>query len=131
LRLLHRRPPLSVRKGLEELSGLDTKRQIRAVARMIDLAVLDERRRLASLLHDSVGAMLFGIGAALRRLRADHPGSPDLAQPLARVEDQSRAALRALRQVLISPTYPQSCISRPPCRASARPSRNGRASPPP
>lgn len=61
------------------------------------VAVAAERHRLAVTLHDSVGAMLFSIGAEVRNLR----GAPELSQPvldrLHQLEQHIAEAASALR----------------------------------
>jgi signal transduction histidine kinase len=59
-----------------------------------------ERRRTASELHDSVGAMLFRIGAEVRDLRSEFTANPDTAARLARLEERVSEASAALRQAL-------------------------------
>ncbi|MFF0793679.1 GAF domain-containing protein [Streptomyces spiralis] len=59
-----------------------------------------ERRRIAVALHDSVGAMLFTIGAQVRDLRAGYAAEPALADRLGTVERQLAEAAAALRQSL-------------------------------
>jgi signal transduction histidine kinase len=62
-----------------------------------EVAVDEERRRLAGELHDSVGAMLFTLGAGIRHLRAEPDLDPDLLQRLCGMEQQAAAAAAALR----------------------------------
>lgn len=59
-----------------------------------------ERRRIAVALHDSVGAMLFTIGAQVRDLRTDTATGPGVADRLATVEQQLGEASSALRRSL-------------------------------
>ena len=59
-----------------------------------------ERRRTASDLHDSVGAMLFRIGAEVRDLRAEFTANPATEARLARLEERVSEASAALRQAL-------------------------------
>jgi LuxR family transcriptional regulator, regulator of acetate metabolism len=62
-----------------------------------EVAVQEERRRLALQLHDSVGAMLFAIGAGVRGL-GDEPGlAPELRARLAEIEAQASEASATLR----------------------------------
>jgi signal transduction histidine kinase len=61
-------------------------------------AVAEERRRLAESLHDSVGAMLFGIGTSLRRLRTAAGDAPVLSGRLELIERQLAQAGSALRE---------------------------------
>jgi signal transduction histidine kinase len=52
-----------------------------------EVAVHEERRRMALELHDTVGAMLFTLGAGIRRLGAE-----------AQLDDQTRARVSAIEQ---------------------------------
>lgn len=52
-----------------------------------EVAVHEERRRLALELHDTVGAMLFTLGAGIRRLGAE-----------SQLDDQTRARVSAIEQ---------------------------------
>lgn len=70
---------------------------------MVEVAVHEERQRLALSLHDSVGAMLFSIGAAVRDLGSQKEFSPTLADRLTYLEKQvatTTAQLRSALQVL-------------------------------
>jgi signal transduction histidine kinase len=62
-----------------------------------EVAVHEERRRLAIDLHDSVGAMLFTLGANVRRLGHETDLDPDIRARLACIEEQVAAASAALR----------------------------------
>jgi signal transduction histidine kinase len=62
-----------------------------------EVAVHEERRRLAGELHDSVGAMLFTLGAGIRSLRAEPDLDHDLRQRLSSMEQQAVEAAAALR----------------------------------
>ncbi|MFB9740531.1 GAF domain-containing sensor histidine kinase [Pseudonocardia sulfidoxydans] len=66
-----------------------------------EVAVHEERRRLAAELHDSVGALLFAIGSGVAGL-ASSAGSadPELADRLERLRDQAAEASSALRDSL-------------------------------
>ena len=66
------------------------------------MAVAAERRRMQTSLHDSVGAMLFSIGAQVRDLRTLLPDSPVLRNQLGRLESDISAASRALREALLA-----------------------------
>jgi signal transduction histidine kinase len=69
---------------------------------MADVAVHEERRRVALALHDSLGASLFTIGAAIRSLRADvDPGSV-LSDRLAYIEEQTAFASATVRRTLLA-----------------------------
>lgn len=67
-----------------------------------DTAIAAERARMQTSLHDSVGAMLFSIGAQVRDLRTTLPDNPLLASRLGRLELDVSAASRALREALLS-----------------------------
>ncbi|MGD9526269.1 GAF domain-containing sensor histidine kinase [Pseudonocardia sp.] len=75
-------------------------------------AVAAERRRMQTSLHDSVGAMLFSIGAQVRDLRTALPDNPLLATRLGRLESDVSAASRALREALLalSETSPERAL---------------------
>jgi signal transduction histidine kinase len=53
-------------------------------------------------LHDSVGAMLFSIGAQVRDLRTTLPDNPVLRTRLGRLESEVSAASSALRESLLA-----------------------------
>ncbi|MEJ3656880.1 histidine kinase [Actinomycetes bacterium KLBMP 9759] len=65
-------------------------------------AVAAERQRMQASLHDSVGAMLFSIGAQVRDLRSTLPDNPVLRTQLGRLESDVSAASRALREALLA-----------------------------
>lgn len=65
-------------------------------------AVLSERARMQEALHDSVGSILFSIGAQVRDLRADTPDRSPLDGRLARLEADIAAASVALREALLA-----------------------------
>ncbi len=67
-----------------------------------DTAVAAERRRMQAALHDSVGAMLFSIGAQVRDLRTTLPDNPVLCSRLVRLETDVSAASMALRESLLA-----------------------------
>ncbi|MFF0203680.1 ATP-binding protein [Streptomyces sp. NPDC005017] len=67
-------------------------------ATLADTSVAAERRRIAESLHDSVGAMLFGIGSSLRRLQTEARETPYVAQRLAVIEHQLSLAGSTLRE---------------------------------
>src|SRR5579872_1952390 len=77
--------------------ALEAQRQVSA-ATTAQLSL--ERRRTASDLHDSVGAMLFRIGADVRDLRNEFNVNPDAEARLARLEERVSEASAALRQAL-------------------------------
>jgi signal transduction histidine kinase len=86
------------------------------------VAVHDERRKLALDLHDSVGAMLFTLGAGIRRLSAE-PGLSDEVQTrlsvIERQAGEAAAALRGSLRILSTPPQPVAlCVAlRQHCRA--------------
>ena len=65
-------------------------------------AVAAERRRLQVSLHDSVGAMLFSIGAQVRDLYELTGADPSLAARLLRLQAEVSAASGALRESLLA-----------------------------
>jgi signal transduction histidine kinase len=69
---------------------------------MADVAVHEERRHLALTIHDSVGAILFSIGAAARDLETEPGCEPALRSRLKYIEGQVAKASAQLRQALRS-----------------------------
>src|SRR5207249_6310387 len=69
---------------------------------MADVAVHEERRHLALTIHDSVGALLFSIGAAARDLESQRECEPALRARLKYIEQQVAKASAQLRQALRS-----------------------------
>jgi len=69
---------------------------------MADVAVHEERRRVALALHDSLGATLFSIGAAVRSLRADVEAGSEFADRLAYIEEQTAVASATIRRTLLA-----------------------------
>lgn len=67
-------------------------------AALADAAAAGERRRLAASLHDGVGAMLFGVGSSVRRLRGRAGLAPVVDDELERIERQLARAGAALRE---------------------------------
>jgi signal transduction histidine kinase len=65
-----------------------------------EVAVLEERRRLAMQLHDTVGAMLFTIGAGVRSLGDELARQPDLRARLETIERQAAEAAAVFRESL-------------------------------
>ena len=65
-----------------------------------EVAVHEERRRLALQLHDTVGAMLFTIGAGVRSLGDDLARQPDLRAQLETIERQAAEAAAVFRESL-------------------------------
>jgi len=68
--------------------------------RDIELAVAEERRRVAIALHDSVGALLFTIRASIHDLEQQLSVDQDLAARLADLENYAGEAADALRDSL-------------------------------
>ncbi len=69
---------------------------------MADVAVHEERRHLALTIHDSVGAILFSVGAAARDLETEREAEPALRARLKYIEQQVAKASAQLRQALRS-----------------------------
>lgn len=67
-----------------------------------DRAVSAERQRMQANLHDSVGAMLFSIGAQVRDLHTAVTDNPSLTTRLTRLEQEVSAASIALRESLLA-----------------------------
>ncbi|WP_460868230.1 GAF domain-containing sensor histidine kinase [Rhodococcus aerolatus] len=65
-------------------------------------AVADERRRMQLAMHDSVGAMLFSIGAQVHDLHEASRRNPALGRRLRRIEADVSAASAALRESLLA-----------------------------
>jgi signal transduction histidine kinase len=65
-----------------------------------EVAVHEERRRLALQLHDTVGAMLFTIGAGVRRLSDCVEHDPALRAQLDAIERQASEATAVFRESL-------------------------------
>jgi signal transduction histidine kinase len=62
-----------------------------------EVAVHEERRRLALELHDTVGAMLFTLGAGIRRLGAEPQLDDQIRARVSAIEQQAAEAAVALR----------------------------------
>jgi signal transduction histidine kinase len=89
-----------------------------------EVAVHEERRRLAIDLHDGVGAMLFTLGANVRRLGGEIDLDPDIRTRLAAIEQQVAEASAALRGSLRALHAPPDQVALPValrehCRAFA------------
>jgi signal transduction histidine kinase len=89
-----------------------------------EVAVHEERRRLALDLHDSVGAMLFTLGAGIRRLGSEVHLDADVRARLAAMELQAAEASAALRGSLRALHAPPDQVALPValrehCRAFA------------
>lgn len=69
---------------------------------MADSAVHEDRRRMAHALHDSLGASLFSIGAALRSLRGELNDSPPIAARLAEIEEETARVAATVRRTLFA-----------------------------
>lgn len=87
-----------------------------------EIAVHEERRRVALDLHDTVGAMLFTIGAGIRRLTEELPPGDALQGRLSELEQQTAEAAAALRTSLHALNAPPDriagCVAlRGDCRA--------------
>jgi signal transduction histidine kinase len=67
---------------------------------LAEVAVHEERRRLAVELHDSVGAMLFTITAQAQGLGARDDCDPDLRQRLVAIQERAGQAAAKLRESL-------------------------------
>ncbi|MDL5156202.1 GAF domain-containing sensor histidine kinase [Actinomycetospora termitidis] len=65
-----------------------------------EVAVHEERSRIAANLHDSVGALLFAIGSGMAGLSEAMGADPELALRLSRLQDQAQEASAALRDSL-------------------------------
>ncbi len=89
-----------------------------------EVAVHEERRRLALELHDNVGAMLFTLGAGIRRLSCETHLDADVRARLAAMEQQAAEASAALRGSLRALHAPPDQVALPValrghCRAFA------------
>jgi signal transduction histidine kinase len=75
-------------------------------------AVCAERQRMQAALHDSVGALLFSIGARVRDLHRVVLDNPDLDLSLQRLRSDIQAASSALRESLhaLSDTVPERAL---------------------
>lgn len=65
-----------------------------------EIAVHEERKRLAAALHDSVGALLFAIGSGVQDLADTAQGDRALGERLERLRRQAADASSALRESL-------------------------------
>jgi LuxR family transcriptional regulator, regulator of acetate metabolism len=91
-------------RAVQEVA-VDAARALRladAAAAGRDTAVAAERLRMQAALHDSVGAMLFSIGAQVRDLRTTLPDNPLLCTRLSQLELDVSAASLALREALLA-----------------------------
>lgn len=90
-----------------------------------DVALASERRRIAVALHDSVGAMLFTIGAEVRDLQADPVASPELSARLRAIEARIAETATVFRESLaaldaVAPQQALTATLRGDCEAFAR-----------
>lgn len=69
---------------------------------MIDVAVHEERRRVALSLHDSLGSTLFTLGAAIRSLRAETEPEAHIAERLAYMEELTAIASATIRRTMLA-----------------------------
>lgn len=95
-------------RALEEMAARLATAQIVAerARHAAEVAVHEERRRLAVDLHDTVGAMLFTLRAGLQRLSDEPKLDETIRERLAAIEQQAMEASAALRgslQVLHAP----------------------------
>jgi signal transduction histidine kinase len=95
-------------RALEQVAGRMAAAQMVAerTRHAAEVAVHEERRRLALELHDTVGAVLFTLGAGIRRL-GEEPGlTPVVRSRFAAIEQKAMEAAAVLRgslQVLSAP----------------------------
>jgi signal transduction histidine kinase len=76
-----------------------------------EVAVHEERRRLAVQLHDTVGAMLFTIGAGVQSLSDDLAHHPDLRSRLDTIERQAAEAAAVFRESLRTLDAPPDAVA--------------------
>jgi signal transduction histidine kinase len=76
-----------------------------------EVAVHEERRRLAVQLHDTVGAMLFTIGAGVQRLGDDLAHHPDIRARLETIERQAAEAAAVFRESLQTLNAPPDAVA--------------------
>lgn len=69
---------------------------------LAEAAVHEERRRLALQMHDTVGAMLFGIGASVRKLLLADGIPPELRDGLVSIARQANQAVDSMRRSLLA-----------------------------
>lgn len=116
----------SARGGAEAVAGNSAARDLApsgsAASNLVERAVHEERRRLALEMHDTVGAMLFSIGAGLRQLRDEDGLAPACRERLAAIAQQANEACDTLRRSLRSmytpvPAEPLDATLRDGCQA--------------
>lgn len=88
-------------------------------------ALSAERRRIAIALHDSVGALLFSIGAEVRDLQSDAMAAPELLAKLRAVEERISETAAVFRESLavldvVSPKQALTATLRGDCEAFTR-----------
>lgn len=88
-------------------------------------ALASERQRIAIALHDSVGALLFGIGAEVRDLQADADAPPQLIEKLRLVEARVAETAAVFRESLavlddVTPEQSLTATLRGDCEAFTR-----------
>jgi signal transduction histidine kinase len=76
-----------------------------------EVAVHEERRRLAVQLHDTVGAMLFTIGAGVQKLSDDLAHHPDLRARVETIERQAAEAAAVFRESLQTLNAPPDAVA--------------------
>jgi signal transduction histidine kinase len=76
-----------------------------------EVAVHEERRRLAVQLHDTVGAMLFTIGAGVQKLSDDLAHNPHLRARLEAIERQAAEAAAVFRESLQTLNAPPDAVA--------------------
>lgn len=86
----------SMTAGEDPVSALVAER----ARRLAEVAVTEERRRLALQMHDTVGAMLFAIGASARKLVEEDGVPPQLRSRLVAISQQANQAVDTLRRSL-------------------------------
>jgi signal transduction histidine kinase len=88
-----------VTQALEQMASRTAAAQVVAerARHAAEVAVHEERRRMALELHDTVGAMLFTLGAGIQRLGAEPGLDDEIRSRLSRIEQQAGEAAAALR----------------------------------
>jgi len=86
-------------RALEQLAARMTAAQVVAerARHSAEVAVYEERRRLALELHDTVGAMLFTLTVGIRRIGDEPTLDGDVRSRLVAIEQQAKEASAALR----------------------------------
>jgi len=78
------------------------------ICKTMDVAVSEDRRQLAIRLHDTVGQMLFGIGATARELGTATQGDKALHARVAQLQQQISEASAMLRDAMTALSAPPS-----------------------